>query len=60
MQDIEKVKVQPTEKIEIEQNDNLEQELRELTKEELLHRLNFEETNPETIKLIKKILKTKA
>lgn len=57
---IEKIKVQPTEKIEIQDIDDLEQELREMTKEELLHRLNFEETNPEVIKLIKKILKTKA
>ncbi|MCQ2957252.1 MAG: hypothetical protein MJ233_05565 [Mycoplasmoidaceae bacterium] len=58
--EIEKVKVQPTEKIEVSQNDDLEQELRELTKEELLHRMNYEETDPEVIKLIKKILKTKA
>ena len=57
---IEKIKVQPTEKIEIQDNDDLEQELREMTKEELLHRLNFEETDPEVIKLIKKILRTKA
>ncbi|MCQ2956966.1 MAG: hypothetical protein MJ233_03925 [Mycoplasmoidaceae bacterium] len=58
--EIEKVKVQPTEKIEVSQNDDLEQELRELTKEELLHRMNYEETDPDVIKLIKKILKTKA
>ncbi|MBQ0045501.1 MAG: hypothetical protein KBS35_01265 [Mycoplasma sp.] len=58
---IEKIKVQPTEKIDVYQNDdNLEDELRELTKEELLHRLNYEETDPEVIQLIKKILKTKA
>lgn len=58
---IEKVKVQPTEKIELEEeSSDLEQTLREMTKEELLHRLKFEETNPDTIKLIKKILKTKA
>lgn len=58
---IEKIKVQPTEKIDVHQdNDNLEDELRELTKDELLHRLNYEETDPEVIKLIKKILKTKA
>lgn len=60
MAEIEKVKVQPTEKIVVEQNDDLEQRLREMTKDELLHRLNFEETDPEVIKLIKKILKTKA
>ncbi|MCQ3915076.1 MAG: hypothetical protein MJ201_05010 [Mycoplasmoidaceae bacterium] len=60
MEDIEKVKVQPTEKIEVERNENIEDELRELTKDELLHRLNYEETDPEIIKLIKKILKTKA
>ncbi|MCQ3908907.1 MAG: hypothetical protein MJ200_05275 [Mycoplasmoidaceae bacterium] len=58
--EIEKIKVQPTEKIVVEQDDNYEQTLRELTKEELLHKLNYEETNPERIKLIKKILKTKA
>lgn len=56
----EKIKVDPTEKIIIEDNDSVEQQLRELSKEELLHRLNFEESNPDTIKLIKKILKTKA
>ncbi len=60
MENIEKVKVQPTEEIEVEQDNDLEQELRELTKEELLHRMTYEETNPEVIKLIKKILKTKA
>lgn len=57
---IEKIKVQPTEKIEVSHNNNLESELRQLTKEELLHRMNYEETDPEVIKLIKKILKTKA
>lgn len=58
--EIEKIKVQPTEKIEVEEDDNYEQTLRELTKEELLHKLNYEETDPEKIKLIKKVLKTKA
>lgn len=58
--EIEKVKVEPTEKIDIDQDDDLEQTLREMTREELLHRLNYEETNPNTIALIKKILKTKA
>lgn len=57
---IEKIKVQPTEKIEVVQDNNLEQELRQMTKEELLHRLNYVETDPDNIKLIKKILKTKA
>ena len=60
MEDIEKVKVQPTEKIEVEQNDDFEQELRELSREELLHKLNYEETDPERIAIIKKVLKTKA
>lgn len=60
MENIEKVKVQPTEEIKVEQNNDLEQELRELTKEELLHRMTYDETDPEVIKLIKKILKTKA
>jgi len=54
----EKIKVDLTEKI-IIQDDMAEQELREMSREELLHRLNFDETNPETIKLIKKILKDK-
>lgn len=57
---IEKIKVQPTEKIEVSQDDNLEQELRELTKEELLYRLNYLAEDPQEIALIKKILKTKA
>lgn len=60
MSDIEKIKVELTEKINVDQDENLEQELRELTKEELIHRLNYEETDPEVIALIKKILKTKA
>ena len=30
-----------------------------MTKDELLHRLNYEETDLDVIKLIKKILKTK-
>jgi len=54
----EKIKVDATEMIIIE-DDMAEDELRELSREELLHRLNFDETNPETIKLIKKILKEK-
>ena len=60
MEDIEKVKVQPTEKIEVEQNDDFEQELRELSRDELLHKLNYEETDPERIAIIKKVLRTKA
>lgn len=56
---IEKVKVDPTEVINVHQNNDIEQELREMTKDELLHRLNYEETNLEIIKLIKKVLKTK-
>lgn len=58
--EIEKVKVDPTEKIEVDEIDDYEQELRELTREELLHKLNYEETNPEKIAIIKKILRTKA
>lgn len=57
---IEKIKVQPTEKIVVEQNDNFEDEMRQLTKEELLHKLSYEETDPERIRIIKKVLKTKA
>lgn len=60
MSEIEKVKVQPTEKIEVEQNDDFEQELRELSRDELLHKLNYEETDPERIAIIKKVLRTKA
>lgn len=58
----ERTKVDPTEKIIVEQNDEilLEQQLRQLTKEELLRKLNFEETNPDVIRIIKKVLKTKA
>ena len=54
------IKVDPTEKIIIDDDSSIESELRELTKDELLHRLNYEETNPKVIKLIKQILKTKA
>ena len=57
---IEKIKVQPTEEIIIDQDDNLEDTLRQLTKEELYHRLKYDATDPQEIKLIKKILKTKA
>ena len=53
------IKVTATEKIIIDESDSLETELREMTKEELLHRLNYEESDPKTIKLIKKILKDK-
>lgn len=60
MSEIEKIKVQPTEKIDVKSYDNIEQELRQLTKEELLHRLTYDETDPDVIKMIKKILKTKA
>ena len=56
---IEKIKVQPTEKIEIKQNDNFEDEMRELSREELLHRLSYDETDPERIRIIKKVLKSK-
>jgi len=59
MHEIDK-KVTPTEVIIIDDITETEEELRQLSKEELLHRLNFEETNPETIKLIKKVLKDKA
>lgn len=57
--EVEKIKAQPTEKIVVDQV-NSEQEYRQMTKEELLHLLNYVETNPENIKLIKKVLKTKA
>jgi len=55
----EKIKVDPTEMIIIDDDSSIEQELREMSRDELLHRLNFEESNPDTIKLIKKILKDK-
>lgn len=58
--EIEKIKCQPTEEIVVNEDYDLEAELRELTKDELLHRLNYEASDPEEIKLIKKILKTKA
>lgn len=58
----ERTKVEPTEKIIVEQNDEvlLEQQYRQLSKEELLRKLNFEETDPTRIAIIKKVLKTKA
>lgn len=57
---IEKTDIDPTLKIIIpNQKDDIENELRELTKEALLQRLNFEETDPKVIKLIKKIIKEK-
>lgn len=57
---IEKLKVQPTERIDIDTTNDIEDELRQLSKEELLYRLNYVETDPTIIKLIKKIIKTKA
>lgn len=57
--EIEKIKVQPTEEIVIDKNDHFEDDMRELTREELLHKLNYEETDPERIRIIKKVLKTK-
>ena len=51
-------KVEDTQVIVINDND-IEADLRELTKDELLHKLNYEVTDPDTIKLIKKILKDK-
>lgn len=57
--EIEKIKVTPTDKIEVNQNDTFEDEMRELTREELLYRLANVETDPENIKIIKKVLKSK-
>jgi len=57
---IERTKIDATQKIIIEPSkDNIEQELREMTREALLQRLNFEETDPKVIKLIKQIIKEK-
>ena len=57
---IEKLKAEPTEKIVINDNETYEDEIRGYTKEELLHMLNYDETDPERIKIIKKVSKTKA
>lgn len=57
----EKIKIDATEKIIVHDDlDTIEQELRELSKEELVYRLKYEEEDPEIIKLIKKIIKDKA
>jgi len=60
MKNIKKTKIDATQAIVVPQeNDNIEQQLREMTKEALIRRLNFEETDPKIIKLIKKIIKEK-
>ncbi len=60
--EFERTKVDPTENIVIQQNDDveLEQEFRQMTKDELLHKLNFEETDPHVIEIIKRVLRTKS
>ncbi|MCQ2748103.1 MAG: hypothetical protein MJ223_02485 [Mycoplasmoidaceae bacterium] len=57
---IEKLKAEATEKITVNNNETYEDEIRGYTKEELLHMLNYDETDPERIRIIKKVLKTKA
>jgi len=60
MKNIKKTKVDATQAIVVPQEEgNIEQQLREMTKEALIRRLNFEETDPKIIKLIKKIIKEK-
>jgi len=60
MKNIKKTKVDTTQAIVVPQEEgNIEQQLREMTKEALIRRLNFEETDPKIIKLIKKIIKEK-
>ena len=63
-QDIERIKLTPTSQItnddlKVEDIAKIEQELRQMTKEELLYRLNYEENDHKIIKLIKKIIKEK-
>lgn len=56
----EKILVTDTEKIILDDDsDSFESEMRELSREELLYKLNYEESDPEKIKIIKKVLKDK-
>ena len=60
--DFERIKVDKTQNIVFETNkdlEDIEKELRSLTKKELIYRLNFEESDPKIIKLIKEIIKEK-
>ena len=62
-QDVERIKLEPTSQIlsntPTTNLDQLEQEFRQMSKEELLYRLNYEENDHNVIKLIKKIIKEK-
>ncbi|MBQ6970716.1 hypothetical protein IJQ19_04030 [bacterium] len=63
-QDIERIKLTPTSQISIEDLKvediaKIEQELRQMTIDELLYRLNYEENDTKIMKLIKKIIKEK-
>lgn len=63
-QDIERIKLTPTtqittEDLKVEDIAKIEQELRQMTIDELLYRLNYEENDPKVMKLIKKIIKEK-
>lgn len=58
---IERIKVDETKQIDISDlgdihSSNIDEELSKLSKKELQYRLKFEETNPEIIKKIKKLL----
>jgi len=61
--DFERIKVDKTQQVVFESDSkdikDIEKELRELDKKELIYRLNFEESDPKIIKLIKEILKSK-
>lgn len=59
--EMSRIKVDPTQVIDVEEDSEaaIEAELREMDKQALLQRLNFEESDPKIIKLIKKILKEK-
>jgi len=60
MKKLNRTEIDATEVITIPQEeDNIEQQLREMTVEALIRRLNFEETDPKVVKLIKKIIKEK-
>lgn len=63
-QDIERIKLTPTsqistEDLKVEDIAKIEQELRQMTIDELLYRLNYEENDAKIMKLIKKIIKEK-
>lgn len=57
--DFARIKIDKTQQIIFATDSNIEQELSQLSRKDLEYRLNFEETDPQVIKLITKFLKTK-